>query len=240
MLWMSLWVWNKTEPGEGSSPREVGTLPFVTLPYVNEIAFFPPCPFTGLRVSCLHTTLLICWKREAVFFDLLISLSHQTRVPPFHFIHEEMGVQKGFQLRFSSLSMRLSKILFRSFSYHLAILLMASTPWIPFSTSRLTFVFIVFTCGTPLGHFWFIVMKTIPLYSTCPIHSFLRNHHVTECWVTHVRTSILRAFYVRDTVLSALRDLPHGILIPFHHHSYPHITAEDAKVQRGEVSWAIS
>lgn len=125
MLWMSLWVWNKTEPGEGSSPREVGTLPFVTLPYVNEIAFFPPCPFTGLRVSCLHTTLLICWKREAVFFDLLISLSHQTRVPPFHFIHEEMGVQKGFQLRFSSLSMRLSKILFRSFSYHLAILLMA-------------------------------------------------------------------------------------------------------------------
>lgn len=55
-----------------------------------------------------------------------------------------------------------------------------------------------------------------------------------------MRTSILWAFYVRGTVLSALRDLPHGILIPFHQHSYPHVTAEDAKVQRGEVSWAIS
>lgn len=100
MLWMSLWVWNKTEPGESSSPRDVGALPFVILSYVNEI--FPPCPFTGLCVSCLYATQLICWKREAVFFDLLISLNHQTLVPPFHFIHEEMGVQKGFHLRFSS------------------------------------------------------------------------------------------------------------------------------------------
>lgn len=93
MLWMSLWVWTVTEPGRSSS-QDMGALPVVVLPYVSEIAFFPPCSFTGMCVSGLNARNLICWKRKQLIFSRLplLYLSIKRGCRPFHFIHEEIEV----------------------------------------------------------------------------------------------------------------------------------------------------